>query len=260
MNKQTNFAEIFEQPYKLPQEHIGEKLTPNGLTKNQPRRWTTQEESHALLLREKGLTNHQIAFCLERDVVQVGIKIKRLLKKTGEYNDRHQQDKYQTNDLFLALLQPSTVLDLFAGPDSYYHDKVEEVYTNDVNPDYGTYYNERAEVLAATLANEGQTFDLVDVDPFGAAFDCLESALQLADRGLVVTFGELGHRRWKRLDYVGPRYGIAKVEEFTAEYLAKFVQGAGEKYGKKLDLIFLRKWHNIARAYYIINPQNQVKQ
>mgnify|MGYP006266448307 CR=1 FL=1 len=250
---QTSFLHLFEQAYHLPDEHRGALLSANGLTNFQPRKWTTYEEDYVIELKEKGLSINSIARALGRDVVQVSIKMKRIAKKSHTYNDRHREEKYMANDVFLSIVHPEIVLDAFAGPFSYYMNRVPEVYTNDVREEFGTYYCEPAEQLLPNLVQAGERFDLVDVDPFGSAYECLLPAIKLATRALVVTFGELGHRRFKRLDFVGPRYGITKIEDFTAENLASYVLKLAKDNGRKVELFQLKNWHNICRAYYLLD-------
>ena len=51
-------------------------------------------------------------------------------------------------------------------------------------------------------------FDLIDIDPFGSAYDCFDLSIKIAEKGLIITYGEMGHIRWKRLDYVNRIYNI----------------------------------------------------
>ena len=45
-----------------------------------------------------------------------------------------------------------------------------------------------------------------------------EKALDIAEHGLVMTLGELGHRRWKRLDFISKHYSnIKTIEDITVE-------------------------------------------
>ena len=58
-------------------------------------------------------------------------------------------------------------------------------------------------------------FDLIDLDPFGSAYDCFDLAIKMAKKGLCITLGELGHKRWKRLDFVSSHYGIDNIDNLT---------------------------------------------
>ncbi|MCS5736874.1 hypothetical protein, partial [Herbiconiux daphne] len=42
-------------------------------------------------------------------------------------------------------------------------------------------------------------------------------AVPLANKGIILTLGEMGHVRFKRLDFVSKHYGIKTLEEFTVE-------------------------------------------
>lgn len=57
----------------------------------------------------------------------------------------------------------------------------------------------------------------------------------MADKGLAVTLGELGHQRWRRLDFVGPRYNINTMEDFTIEHIVEEIQKIGRRNHKNLD-------------------------
>ena len=50
----------------------------------------------------------------------------------------------------------------------------------------------------------GNQYDLIDIDPFGSVYDCLQFAIKMAKKGIIVTYGEYGHKRWKRYDTVRP--------------------------------------------------------
>ena len=41
----------------------------------------------------------------------------------------------------------------------------------------------------------GNQYDLIDIDPFGSVYDCLELAIKMAKKGIIVTYGEYGHKR-----------------------------------------------------------------
>ena len=68
---------LFENEYKMPSEYKGDYIKNGGLTKFQPRKWTEKEIEWVMMLKEKGFSTKQIAECIDRDVTQVSIKIKR---------------------------------------------------------------------------------------------------------------------------------------------------------------------------------------
>lgn len=242
-----------DEKYYLPMEYKGKETKNGGLTKNNPRKWTEKEIEWALWLKEKGFKNKDISKFLYRELVSVSIKMKRLAKKNGvTYNEPHREDKYLHNDLFLAEINPKVVLDLFSGANSYYDGKVEELYTNDIDERFNTYYSEKAEKLVCKLYYEGAKFDLIDIDPFGSAYDCFDLCIKMAKKGLVITIGEIGHKRWKRLDFVRSHYGIENLEDFTSNRIVSEIVKIGVRNKKKLIPIFLNDYRNISRVYFKI--------
>lgn len=93
---------------------------------------------------------------------------------------------------------------------------------------------------------------MVDLDPYGGAFDCFDLAIKIATKGIAITFGELGHIRWRRFDYVRSRYGISFIEDFIVDNLIKKVILIGESNKKKLTPIFDCKLNKGHRVYFKI--------
>lgn len=242
-----------DEEYYLPEEFIGKENKNGGVTVNNPRKWTEEEVEWALKLKEKGFKNKDIAKFLYRGEVSVSIKMKRLAKRNGvTYNEQHREDKYLYNDLFLEYIKPKLVLDLFSGQESYYDGKVDELYTNDIDERFNTYYSEKAEKLVCKLYYEGAKFDLIDIDPFGSAYDCFDLCIKMAKKGLIITLGEMGHKRWKRLDFVRSHYGIETLKDFTSERITEEIIKIGARNKKKLIPIFVNDYRNISRVYFKI--------
>ena len=174
--------------YILPEKYKGKYTKNGGLTINNPRKWTDKEIEWLEMLQEKGFTTKQIAKCLDREVVSTSIKIKRLKKQNGlTYNDKHRYDKYQTNDNFLKIIKPKSVLDLYSGEKSYYEGKVKCVYANDVNKKFNVDSNCDSFKLLCYSYCEEKCFDVVDLDPFGSAYNCFDLAMKIAKKGLLYT-------------------------------------------------------------------------
>ena len=231
-------------------------------TNNEPIPWT--ESEIAFLRASRGLlSNADIAEALNRDPLSVSIKIKRLQKKDGLYNTPHREDKYATNDIFISLLKPRSVLDAFSGKDSYYLQYSETclVYRNDKNPSFaGLESNDTAYACISKLVLKNHKFDVVDLDPFGSAYDCFDGAIRLAQKGLVITFGELGHKRFKRFDFVRPRYGIHDLEAFTVDNMILEVIRMGAIHKKTLTPYIVKTWRNIARVYFLVTEHKVTEQ
>ena len=245
----------------LPNEFIGKELKNGGFTKNNPREWTKEEIDWMLSLKNRGLKNSQIGKYIYRDHVSVSIKLKRLKKADGKkYNEKHRFQKYQTNDLFLDLIKPRNVLDLFSGEKSFYFERVDSLTTNDANDSFTSDFNEKAEKLVCRLYYENKKFDLIDIDPFGSAFDCFDLSIKMARKGLIITFGEMGHKRFNRIDFVKRYYGIKSLDEFTIENLIHDVQKIGLRNKKQLIPVHVKNWHNISRVYFKIEKMRITEQ
>ena len=235
----------------IPKEYMGVETKNGGYTKTNPRKWTKQEIKHALDLKSKGYKNKDIAKYLYRNVTSVSIKMKRLAKKDGtSYNEPHRADKYHYNDLFLSMVKPKSVLDLFSGAISYYDGKVSRLTTNDIDKRFSTDYNEKAEKLVCRLYYENCKFDLIDIDPFGSAFDCFDLAIKMVKKGLIITLGELGHKRFKRLDFVKSHYGINTLDDFTSVNIVNQIIKIGVRNKKHLVPIYLNDYRHISRVYF----------
>ena len=236
-------------------EYIGKVTANGGLTKNNPRRWTDGEIKWALLLKDRGYNNKQIATYLYREYISVAIKMKRLSKQDGKsYNGAHREDKYYYNGLFLEQIAPNSVLDLFSGEVSYYTGKVRELQTNDINKRFASTYSEKAEKLVCKLYYDSNRYDLIDIDPFGSAYDCFDLSIKMAKKGVIITLGELGHKRWKRLDFVRRYYNIHRLEDFTTNNLISEIVRIGLRNKKKLTPVFIREYRFISRVYFSVTP------
>lgn len=231
---------------KIPKEYIGDKTTGGGYTSTQPRKWTEKELEWCRDLREKGFSSIQIAESVGRSQVSVAIKLKRLGKKDTTYNKEHLDEKYEYNQKFVDIIKPKSILDVYAGDGSFYEGAI----SNDINESFNTHYHLDAQKLMCKLFYEGNKYDLVDLDPFGSAYDCYHLAIQMAQKGIVITLGELGHKRWKRLAFVRTHYKIDRMEDFTTENIIKEIQRIGLIYKKKLTPIFIGEWNRISRVYF----------
>lgn len=242
----------------IPSEYLGEHNKGCGYTITTPRKWTKEEIEWTKKLINEGFSNKEIAISLGRSEVSVSMKVKRLGKKQNTYNQKHVEEKYELNNMFLEEIKPQTILDLYCGVKSFY--KGLNVTTNDISKEIEADYNEDAFKLICKLYYEGKKYDLVDLDPFGSAYDCFDIAIKMAKKGIVITLGELGHQRWKRLDFVGSHYDINNLEEFTIETLIKHIKKIGLRNKKNLIVWQYREWRNIGRVYFKIEPLKITKQ
>lgn len=234
----------------MPKEYFGAYKTSGGYTKTEPREWTEQEIEWILEKKQEGFSNSVIAEAVERSEVSVQIKLKRLTKVQDSYNQKHREAKYSANRKFFDEIEPIRVLDLFAG-NSWYGDKALELTSNDKNAKFETTFHEDALTLLCMLYQKKQKFDLVDLDPYGSAYECLDLSIKMARKGLIVSFGEWGHKRWKRTDFVSPRYGINTIEQFgEGEMFIKEVQRIAQCNKKVATPFQSILYGNFLRVYF----------
>lgn len=243
-----------KEPLVMPSNFYGKKTTPNEYIKSVPRKWTDDEIKWCKEKLAQGYTAKELARSIGRTEVSVSIKIKRLGKSSGQYNQKNKDFKYETNKNFLETVNPESVLDLYAG-DSFYTGKTNMLVTNDKDKKFKTNYNDDAlRVLCQLYANK-ETFDLVDLDPYGSAYECFDLSIKMANKALVVSFGEWGHKRWKRFDYVRPRYGIENGEQFTVEAFVNEIQRIARTNKKKATPTQVIKYSNFVRVYFVLSRE-----
>jgi hypothetical protein len=76
----------------------------------------------------------------------------------------------------------------------------------------------------------------------------------MATKGIIITFGELGHKRWKRLDYVSRYYGITTLEDFTLKTLVDHCEMIARRNKKTLVPVISRTWDRIGRVWFEVKP------
>jgi len=220
------------------------------------KRWSKEEIDKLNNLLAKNLNQSAIAKELNRSITSVQLKIKRLKLKEGTYNEKHQLQKYLANKKYLDYLKPKSVLDVYAGSKSYYENKVDNLITNDINTDYKTNYNLNAFDLLCRLYLDKVTFDLIDLDPYGSAAESIYLATKLANKGLIVTYGELGHKKFKRLDYVSKFYNINNLDDFNLKNLINHTKLIAKQNKKVLEVHTAYMFYaGLGRVYYKVNEQ-----
>lgn len=254
-------GEINKTIPKMPEEYKGKTLSKNEYVKNIPRKWTDKEIEWCLNLREQGYTNSEIAISTDREEVSVSIKLKRVGKKKDTYNKKHIEDKYTTNLLYYNELNPKTILDVYCGEKSYWRNNTDAIcVTNDKDKSIVADYHLDALKFLCLNYVEGNKYDLIDLDPFGSAYECLDLAIKMANKGLIVTLGEMGHKRFKRLDFVKRMYDIHELEDFTSQKLIQEIQRIGLKNKKLLKVHTIKDWQGISRVWFTIEQYKVTEQ
>ena len=239
----------------MPSEYKGKEKNPCGYTKTNPREWTEDELRWILKLKEEGYSLSEIAKSCSRSEVSISIKMKRTKKTDNSYNDDHINEKYEANLQYYNKVMPKTILDLYCGVKSWWKNNTNaDVLTNDKDKSIKADYNEDAEYLIHKLYYERLKFDVIDIDPFGSGFECFDLAIKMAKLGVVITFGEYGHKRFKRLDFVKYHYGIETLDDFTIENMVNVVKQIALKNKKEATPIIQKKWNRIFRVYFTLTP------
>lgn len=237
---------------KMPDEYKGKITTKTEYTVTAPRKWTTKEIEWLSEMVAKKFSAKEIAESMGRSEVSVSIKLKRLGKIKRTYNQKHIDEKYLINEELLKEIQPHSVLDLYCGTKNFYS-KYDTI-TNDIDTSIEAQYHKDAFKLICELYSKDYKFDLIDLDPFGSAYDCFDLAIKMAQKGLCITLGELGHKRWQRLDYVSRFYDITSIEDFTIENLINYIKKIGLRNKKELKVFAYKEWQNIGRVWFKIEP------
>lgn len=243
---------------KMPDEYAGEKMESCGYTLSQPRKWSDKEIEWLEIMLSCGYSFKDIAVSMDRTEVSVKIKAKRISKKDNTYNAKHVEEKYRVNREFLTAIKPHTVLDLYCGEKNFYKDY--RTTTNDISADIPADYHMDALKCICKLYSDGKKYDLIDLDPFGSAYDCFHLATKMAEKGLVITLGELGHKRWRRFDFVRPHYNIDSAADFTIEKIIKEIQRIGLMNRKELSVWKYCEWRNIGRVWFTVKRNKITEQ
>jgi hypothetical protein len=243
-----------------PTEIIGEIRKPAGGNKTSPRTWTKKELDWVSEKRKEGYSNNVIANALGRSEISLQIKLKRVNKTLDNYNRENRPEKYAANKKFLDLIQPKSVLDVYAG-NSWWREQFENTVTNDKDSRFSNDYQLDALDLLCKIKIEGKKFDIVDLDPYGSAYDQFDLALKIAKRGLIVSFGEWGHKRWKRFDFVKPRYGINNVEEYgNGEPFINELQRIAACNKRLANPVITVQYANFIRVYFTLEEMKITEQ
>lgn len=258
MSKEVTLFEVSK--LEAPVEIFGEVKKSGGYTKTAPREWTDLEVDWLLKNKKLGYSNKELAKALDRSDVSIQIKLKRLTKTNDSYNDKNREDKYAANKEFFELVKPKSILDVYSG-NSYWKNIQEATVTNDKDNKFNTDYHLDSLDLLCEMKLRNKKFDLVDLDPYGSAYDCFDLAIKLAKSAIIVSFGEYGHKRWKRFDYVEPRYKIKELDDFeNVEYFIHEFQRIAACNKKLAEPKITLKYGNFIRVYFLLSDRKITSQ
>lgn len=148
------------------------------------------------------------------------------------------------------------VLELFAGRRCIgraFEERGHEVFSVDWNRDLKD-IDLSCDILELTADRVIEVFGKPDV--IWASPDCTTYSIAAISRHRKKNLdtGELGHKRWKRLDYVSSHYGIQSLNDFTIENLVSHIQMIGLRNKKRLSVFDCREWRNIGRVWFKVDP------
>lgn len=231
---------------------------------NRYKKYTESEIKLIKELTEKKYSLKDIGLAVNRPPDSIRKIQKDFRLENNTYNKKHVADKYFRNYVFIDYIKPKSVLDLYCGPVSFYRNKTDipEVVTNDKDERISADYHDDALRTAAYLYSQHKTYDIVDLDPYTSPYECIDLAIQLAKKGLVISFGELSAKRWGKLPPVYKlKYGIETKEELSLAMLIDYVKDRGEIYGKVLEPFYSRTWQgNFSRVWFTVDTISNIKQ
>jgi len=235
----------------------------NGVIKSIPKKWDEKEINLMQKMKSNGFTFKEIAKKLNRTETSIFIKNKRIKQKNDNYNKSHRKQKYLLNERFIEIIKPKTIFDVYAG-NSFYKNNIKtknlKIVDNDKDKKNICDYNLESIDFLHKFRNK--KIDLVDLDPYGSCFECFDYALKIAQKGLIITFGEVGHKRWKRSDFVEHRYNIKTINDFSNKKFINYIIERALIFNKNLTPIFEANFKNILRVYFeikIIKKSNSGK-
>lgn len=251
-------SELFDySELKAPASIISDKTKISGWQMTEARNWTADEIRWAVEQHKLGHSKKTIAKALGRSEVSVRLKLNRQTKADNIYNTEKtngadRQAKYQGNQELLEATEATSALDVYAG-NSWWKDKVARTLTNDISEDFDTDHHQDAHQFLCWVTVEQQQYDIVDLDPFGSPYECLDLAMRIARKGLAVSFGDYGMKRWNRTDYVEPRYGISTIDEYQNGLpFIEEVQRIAKCNHKVAEPIRVIQYGNFLRAYFTL--------
>lgn len=226
---------------------------PEEALKKRRRLWTKEEDEFLLDMKKYGIRVVVISKALLRTVASTNNRYRYLSLINNTYNEGHREDKYKSNEEFCKVLgNVDSILDAYSGVSSYWKRHLESsgafVITNDINENINAAFHVPAKTLVKRFKKLGARFDIVDLDPFGSAYECFDDAIEICKKGLIMTFGDkIGVRSNKNLPL--ERYNCSKYDE---EKIIRYFVSRAEKKGVNLTKVIHKHWKHTWRVYFKI--------
>lgn len=211
-------------------------------------------------LREEGFSYKHLSSKYGYSEELIKSWISKYKKQLNTYNKDHLEEKYQVNSEFFEAIKPKSILDLYCGRNRFWANNYGsdcKVISNDAlvdkeaRPDYKM--NIRADQLLQAYLLVDKHFDLIDIDPYGSPRDCIEAGIKLADKGLIITFGDFKNccKRFssESKNLFQEFYGINLPKgKVTIDHMAEFVVKLSNYRFKVWGII---SWKSCDRIYFI---------
>lgn len=197
--------------------------------------WAEDEEQKVLSLIQDDETSKQDIYNAfsGRSEAALDNKIRRLKKENGLYNSPYAAEKYDSNERWARYIDkmirgPVDIFEGYAGSgnSSQIYDRISRTHIACEIEDgvFDQLEQCSADVTAVNddCINElhrqnaaGNSFDFIDLDPFGSPFDAIPLSIPLITNGyLAVTYGDIKLQRWGRSNVLMKQYKMPEVTDW----------------------------------------------
>ena len=171
--------------------------------------------------------------------------------KFGGYANKNKLDKE-----FVKFLSLNSILDVYAGDGKKYPKEITT--TNDIDKKCKTAYHLDAIELLTNSAIEGYKFDLVDLDPYRSCWRGWKDAIDIAQKGIVISYGDLTVWRYHYQDkeFWNPILGsynnyIDTIHDLKYALISRTIE-IGKELDKQLHIWNVFSTWQFLRVYYVI--------
>jgi hypothetical protein len=225
-----------------------------------PQNWTDEEEDRLLEMIEEDKNKSEMYSAFSgRPSASIDNKVRRLKKENGLYNSSYAEQKYDTNREWIELIyndigRKARIFDAYAGVgDSslIYDDYASEIIATETEDEVYKTLSETLDADNHTVINEDcvdelmrrkiddESFDYIDLDPFGTPFDAVPLAISLITNGyLAVTYGDIKLQRWGRSNPLVKQYKMPETTDWmeVAQYIVGWTVFEGIRQRESSDV------------------------